>query len=87
MSLLARSDFPNAFEFVFQGFSFQSNERMKAELIKTFFLKKMGQTRPLFHLFSVFSNKQNNFFNKSMCKNFMSIQYTVPGFEPTTFGT
>ena len=31
-----------------------------------FFL--IGQPRPLFHLFSVFSNKQYNFYNKSMCK-------------------
>ena len=26
------------------------------------------------------------FYNKSMWKNVMSIQYTAPGFEPTTFG-
>ena len=33
------------------------------------------------HLFLVFSNKHHyNFYNKY-------IQYTVPGFEPTTFGT
>ena len=38
----------------------------------------MGQHRPLFLLFSVFSNKQYNV---------MSIQYTAPGFEHTTFGT
>ena len=47
----------------------------------------MDQRRPLFHLFSVFSNKQHNFYNKSMWTNVMSIQYTAPGFEPTTFGT
>ena len=29
----------------------------------------MGQPRPLFNLFSVFSNKQYNFYNKSMQKN------------------
>ena len=28
----------------------------------------MGQTRPLFRLFLVFSNKQYNFYNKSMLK-------------------
>ena len=45
----------------------------------------MGQPRPLFHLFSVFSN---NFYNKAMLKNVqMSIQYTALGFEPTTFET
>ena len=51
----------------------------------SFLFFKMGQPRPLFRLFSVFSNKQYNFYNKYMWK--MSIQYTVPGFEPTTFGT
>ena len=30
------------------------------------FFKKMGQPQPLFHLFSVFSNQQNNFYNKYM---------------------
>ena len=31
------------------------------------FLKKLGQPRPLFHLFSVFTNKQHyNFYNRSM---------------------
>ena len=33
-----------------------------------FFLKKIGQPRPLFRLFSVFSNKQYNSYNKSMWK-------------------
>ena len=47
-----------------------------------------------FCLFSVFSNKQYNFYNKSMWKNVqmkknvqMSIQYMAPGYEPTTFRT
>ena len=35
----------------------------------TVFLKKMGQPRPLFHLFTVFSNKHYNFYNKYMWKN------------------
>ena len=35
-----------------------------------FYFLKMGQPRPLFRLFSVFSNKhQYNFYNKSMWKN------------------
>ena len=42
----------------------------------------MGQPRPLFNLFSVFSNKQ-----QINVKNVMSIQYTAAGFEPTTFRT
>ena len=37
---------------------------------------KNGPTRPLFRLFLVFSNKQYNFYNKSMLKT--SIQYTAP---------
>ena len=47
----------------------------------------MGQPRPLFRLFSVFSNKQYNFYNKSVWIKVMSIQYPAPGFEPMTFGT
>ena len=42
----------------------------------------MGHSQPLFRLFSVFSNKQINVKNVQM-----SILYTAPGFEPTTFGT
>ena len=49
-------------------------------------LFKMGQPRPIFHLFLVFSNKRRyNFYNKSMWKNVMSIQYKALWFEPTTF--
>ena len=47
----------------------------------------MGQPRPLFGLFLVFTNKQYNFYNKSMWKNVMSIQSMAPGFEPTTSQT
>ena len=32
------------------------------------FFKKMGQPRPLFRLFSVFSNKHYNFYNNNMWK-------------------
>ena len=46
--------------------------------VKTFYLKN----RPLFNLFSVFSNKLYKFYNKSFLKNVMSIQYMAPGFEP-----
>ena len=35
----------------------------------------------------VFSNKHYNSYSKYMCKNVTSIQYMVPGFDPTTFGT
>ena len=45
------------------------------------FLKKIGQPRPLFRLFSVLSNKHYNFYNKQVCEK-MSIQYTVLGFNP-----
>ena len=46
------------------------------------FFKKIWPTPASFCLFPVFSNKQYIFYNKSMWK--MSIQYTVPGFNPTT---
>ena len=46
----------------------------------------MGQPGLFCHLFLVFSNKHHyNFYNNYMWK--MSIQYIVPGFKPTTFGT
>ena len=46
----------------------------------------MGQHLPLFRLFSVFSNKRYNFYNKSMWKNVQtSKQYMSQGFEPMTF--
>ena len=44
----------------------------------------MGHPRPLFVYFRSFSNKQYKFYNKSMGKNIMSIQYPAPEFEPTT---
>ena len=47
----------------------------------------MGHPRP-FLFFVIFSNKHYNSYNKYIyAKNVMSIQYTAPGFEPTTFGT
>ena len=39
------------------------------------FFQKMGQLRPLFHLFSVFSNTQYIFYNKSMWK--MSCPFSI----------
>ena len=49
------------------------------------FFKKMGQPRPFFVYFRSFQTKITNFYYKYMWK--MSVQYMVPGFEPTTFGT
>ena len=43
----------------------QGAQRMWTTVLWVLFLK-MGQPRPLFHSFSVFSNKQYNFYNKSM---------------------
>ena len=45
---------------------------------------KMGQPRPLFNLFSFFQTHYN-FYIKKCVKT--TNQYTVPGFELTTFGT
>ena len=47
----------------------------------------MGQPPlPLFRLCLVFFKRTLQNFTINMCEK-MSIQYTVPGFEPTTFGT
>ena len=61
--------------------SFTTNKQIVTYFL--YFFKKMGQPWPLFRLFFIFSNKQYNFYNKSIWK--MSIQYTAQGFEPTTF--
>ena len=50
----------------------------------SFFFLKMGQPRPLFVYFRSFKTKITNF-TTNLCEK-MSIQYKVPGFEPTTFG-
>ena len=50
-----------------------------------FFLKQLGQPRPLFHLFSSFQTQTTIFTANKFEK--MSIQYTVPGIKLTTFGT
>ena len=44
----------------------------------------MGHSRPLFHLLSSFRTQITKF-TANKCEK-MSIQYTVPGFELTTFG-
>ena len=46
-----------------------------------------GPTPAPFRLFSVFSNKQYNILQQINVKNVISIQFTAPGFEPTTFRT
>ena len=46
---------------------------------------KNGPTPASFCLFSIFSNKQYNF-TTNICEK-MSMQYTVPRFEPMTFRT
>ena len=52
-----------------------------------FFLFLMGQSRPLFRLFSVFFKQTLlQFLQQIDVKNVMSIQYTALGFKPTTFG-
>ena len=49
-------------------------------------LKRWANPGLFYHLFSVFSNKHHYNFTTNVCEK-MSIQYTVPGFEPTAFGT
>ena len=68
------------------------NGRTRAHLLKSvspfvftqlrlFYLLKMGQPRPLLLIFSLFT-----IFTTNLSEN-MSIQYSVTGFEPTTFRT
>ena len=52
-----------------------------------FTTNQCAKTMASFRLFSVVSNKQYNFYNKSMCKNVICIQYSAPGFKPTTSQT
>ena len=47
-------------------------------------MARNGPTPASFCLLSVISNKQYNFYGKSMWKNDMSIQYMAQGFKPTT---
>ena len=55
-------------------------------MVSNFFLKKWADPGLFYRLFLVISNKHHyNFYNKYMRK--MSIQNTVTGFEPMTFGT
>ena len=46
----------------------------------------MGHPRPLFRLFSVFSNKDQYNFTTNKCEK-MSMQYTALEFKPMTFRT
>ena len=41
----------------------------------------------LFFIYFRLFKKYYNSYNKYMCKNVITIQYTLPGFEPMTFGT
>ena len=47
---------------------------------------KMSQPRPLLLFIFGLSNQHHYNFATNICEK-ISIQYTVPGFEPTTFGT
>ena len=70
------------FNWKIKNLTIWSTRALFSSLIIFFF--KMGQLRPLFRLFLVFSSKQYNSDNKSKK---MFTQYTAPGFEPTTFLT
>ena len=62
-------------------------------LIERLSMKKLtGQffitsPRPLFRLFSVFFKQTINFLQQISVKNLTSVQYTEPGFKPTTSQT
>ena len=55
------------------------------DLLRCELLFKMGQPRPLLHLFLSFQTHYK-FCKKYICEK-MSIQYTVPRFELMAFGT
>ena len=79
---------PTSEEILRDKFSLFESHLIFYQIWSHFFFFKNGPTPVSFCLFSVFSNKHHyNFYNRSMWKNVMSIQYMVPGFEPTTFGT
>ena len=64
-----------------QSGNFPSNLVTLASMqFKLSFFKKMGQPRPLFHLFSSFQT-HITIFTTDKCEK-MSIQYPVPGFLP-----
>ena len=77
--------------FLFLTISVKGLELMTSQMIKihgqfllTIFLN--GPTQPSFINFSVFSNEHHTIFTTKICEK-MFIQYTVPGFEPTTSRT
>ena len=50
------------------------------------FLKKMANPDLFLFIFGLFKQTSLLFFTTNKCeKNVMAIQYTAPGFEPTTF--
>ena len=54
--------------------------------ITTYFFIKMGNPRPLFRFFGLVQTN-NTIFATNKCENVMSVQYSAPGFEPTTSQT
>ena len=52
-----------------------------------YFLKNGPIPASFSFIFGLFQTNNTIFYNKSMWKNVMSIQYMALGFEPTTFGT
>ena len=84
-----RSNFSHEFKFLLKPNFFpapaQKGFKSFLSLSLSFTLSfLMGQPRPLF--IANFRSFQTKIFTTNICEN-LSIQYTVPGFEATTFGT
>ena len=63
-----------------------TNLRSRPNGDRDYFFIKWANPGLFFVYFRSFQTNNTIFYNKSMWKNVMSIQYTAPGFEPTTFG-
>ena len=70
------------------GWKMQTNPLSYGGTPTFFILKKIGPTPASFSfIFSLFKQTLLQFLQQINVKNVMSIQYTAPGFEPTTFGS
>ena len=71
----------SSFLFFARSYSFLTSSMVLWQIV----FKNLSQPRPHLSITFVFSNK-NTIFTANKCEK-MSIQYTMLGFEPTTFGT
>ena len=68
----------------YESISHQTFYIHETQTVANLFLKEWANPGPFFVYFRSFQTNNTIFYNKSMWKNVqLSIQYTVPGFEPT----